>query len=133
MIYLIMLHNNLCGNPYFGLQRVHIYIQYDNIVQYTLSYCNYCNYTQFVFSITDVTHKTYPSRLVTTSQLDNYAVDNIIIQCVDDGPSDDRADNYSVSSHHQIVGRRRCRPVTTATSKCKWFILGENYLNSFII
>ncbi|XP_065894306.1 uncharacterized protein [Dysidea avara] len=65
---------------------------------------------------TDVTHKTYPSRLVTTSQLDNYAVDNIIIQCVDDGPSDDRADNYSVSSHHQIVGRRRCRPVTTATN-----------------
>ena len=51
-------------------------------------------------------------------QLDNEAEDNIIIRCVDDGPSDDRAD--SSSSHHQVIGRKRCRTVATiATSKCK--------------
>jgi len=64
-------------------------------------------------------HKAHPSRLTTTSsvnQLDNYAVDNIIIRCVDDGPSDDRAGNYSISSHHQVIGRRRCRAATTATT-----------------
>ena len=34
----------------------------------------------------------------------DYAVDNIIMRCVDDGPSDDRAD--SISSHCQVIGRR---------------------------
>ncbi|XP_065895728.1 uncharacterized protein [Dysidea avara] len=66
------------------------------------------------------THTAHPSRLITSNsvnQLDNYAVDNIIIQCVDDGPSDGRTDNYSVSSHHQVIGRRRCRPVTTTNIK----------------
>ena len=35
----------------------------------------------------------------------DYAVDDIIMRCVDDGPSDDRAD--SISSHCQVIGRRR--------------------------
>jgi len=50
---------------------------------------------------------------------DNEAVDNIIIKCVDDRPSDDRADNCSISSRHQVIGKRRCRTVNTATNKCK--------------
>ena len=50
------------------------------------------------------------------TQLDTHAVDNVIIRCTDDGPSDDRVDNYFISSHHQVIGRRRCRTVT-ATSK----------------
>ena len=50
------------------------------------------------------------------TQLDTYAVDNVIIRCNDDGPSDDRVDNYSISSDHQVIGRRKCRTVT-ATSK----------------
>ena len=60
-------------------------------------------------------------------QLENYATDSVIIRCVDDGPSNDRADNYSISSHRQVIGRRRCRPVTTVTSTntCKWHM--HNY------
>ncbi|XP_065894594.1 uncharacterized protein [Dysidea avara] len=66
------------------------------------------------------THNIHPTRLVPNSvnQLDTHAVDNIIIRCVDDGPSDDRADNYSISSHHQVIGRR-CRIVTTTTTTAK--------------
>jgi len=78
--------------------------------------------------LTDPTDKVPSSKLITTSsvnQLDNYAVDNIIIRCVDDGPSDDRAENYSTNSHNQAIGRR-CRTVTTNMStskKCKWIII----------
>ena len=55
--------------------------------------------------------------MTTTSsvnQSDSYAVDNIIMRCVDDGPSDNRAD--SISSHHQVIGRRRCRTVTITST-----------------
>jgi len=58
------------------------------------------------------TLKAHSSGLITTScvnQLDNNAADNVIIRCVDNGPSNDRTDNYSISSHHQVIGRRRCR------------------------
>ena len=80
-----------------------------------------------LLSLTATTHKAHRSRVTTTSrlsvnQIDNCAVDNIIIRCADDGPSDDRADNYSIHSHHQVIGRRRCRTVTTstiATNECK--------------
>ena len=68
----------------------------------------------FFLSPLATSHKAHPSRLITTSsvnQLDNYAVDNIIIRCVDDGPSDDRA--CSISSHHQVNGRGSHRAVTT--------------------
>ena len=51
-------------------------------------------------------------------QLDAHAVDNIIVRCVDDRPSDDRADNYSISNHLQVIGRRRCRTVTDC--KCNY-------------
>ena len=40
--------------------------------------------------------------------MDNCAQENVILRSVDDGTSDDRADNYSITSHHQVVGRR-CR------------------------
>jgi len=50
------------------------------------------------------------------NQLDNEAVDSAIFRCVDDGPSDDRAD--SISSHHQVVGRRRCKLISN-TNECK--------------
>ena len=43
-----------------------------------------------------------------TNRSDNCAEEDIINRCVDDGPSDGRADNYSITSHHQVVGRR-CR------------------------
>ena len=76
----------------------------------------------------DPTHQAHLNTTSSVNQLDNYAVDNIIIRCVDDGPSDDRADNYSISSHHQVIGRRRCRPVTTTTSnKCKWYMFNIQY------
>ena len=79
------------------------------------------------YSLVATTHKAHPARLITTSsvnQSDNCAEDNIIIRCVDGGSSDDRADNYSISSHFQVIGRRRCRTsattITTITdSKCE--------------
>ena len=55
----------------------------------------------------------------------DYAVDNIIMRCVDDVPSDDRAD--SISSHHQVIGRRcpyriaTTNASTIATNVCKWY------------
>jgi len=52
------------------------------------------------------------------NQLDDYAVDNIITRCINDEPSDAGAENYSISRHHQIISRRRCRTVT-ATNICK--------------
>ena len=78
-----------------------------------------CDITQNLFVInithlyllTGTSHTVHPARLITTgsvTQLDNCAEDNVIIRCVDDGPLDDKADNYSVTSHHQVVGRK-CR------------------------
>ena len=75
----------------------------------------------------DTTHSIHLPRLVApiiVNQLDSYATDNVITRCVDDGPSDDRADNYSISSHHQVIRRRRCRTITTATNKCECFLDG---------
>ncbi|XP_065894609.1 uncharacterized protein [Dysidea avara] len=89
----------------------------------TRDYKHFC-YLFNMISVTDLTNKLRTgfdhnhnyNRSSRVNQSD-YAVDNIIIRCVDDGPSDDRADNYSISSHHQVIGRRRCRTaVTTATS-----------------
>jgi len=68
-------------------------------------------------SHTGTTNKLHPSTVTPTSsdnQSESYAVDNIIMRCVDDGLSDDRAD--SISSHHQAIGRRRYRNVTTTTT-----------------
>ena len=73
--------------------------------------------------LSDTTRNIHPLILNmpnSVNQLDTHAVDNIIIRCVDGGPSDDRTDNYSISSRHQVIGRR-CRTVTTTTtdkSKC---------------
>ena len=67
---------------------------------------------------TATTPKAHP--LSTTSrvnQLENEAVDNIIIRCVDNGPSDGRAD--SISNHRKVNGRRRCRTVTATIDSCK--------------
>ncbi|XP_065894589.1 uncharacterized protein [Dysidea avara] len=67
---------------------------------------------------TDTTRNIHPLILNmpnSVNQLDTHAVDNIIIRCVDGGPSDDRTDNYSISSRHQVIGRR-CRTVTTTTT-----------------
>jgi len=60
---------------------------------------------------------TFTSKLVCDSQRPDqpdYAVGNIIMRCVDDGPSDDRTD--SISSHHQVIGRR-CK-TTITSSEC---------------
>ena len=64
------------------------------------------------------THIAYSSRLITTTKIDNDAIDSDIIQCVDKGPLDDKADQVNV------IGRRRCKLVnttttTTTTTKCK--------------
>ena len=40
------------------------------------------------------------------------------MRCVDDGAPDDRA---TISSHHQVIGRRR-RPATTVPNMCKWWL-----------
>ena len=92
----------------FRVVTCQIFTQWVTIVLYSLTY---------IFIIT--THTAHPTRITTSgvSQLDNYAVDNIIIRCVEDGPSDGAADNYSISSHHQIIGRRRCR--FAVTSNCE--------------
>ncbi|XP_065894258.1 uncharacterized protein [Dysidea avara] len=93
----------------------------------TRDYKNFCNLFNMISVMTDLpdklrkdpTHPPHPSRLITSSsvnQSDNYAVDNIVIRCVDDGPSDDRADNYSISSHHQVIDRRRSRLATTKST-----------------
>jgi len=53
----------------------------------------------------------------TTAQFNNCAApDSIITPCVDDVPSDDRADNHLISSHNS---RRRCKVATTVTNKSK--------------
>ena len=49
------------------------------------------------------------------NQLDNCAVESNVIRCFDDGPLDGAGDNKSIISHHQVIGRRRCRLVTTNT------------------
>jgi len=66
--------------------------------------------------LADATEKDYSSLTTASSinQLDSCAEDNVIIQCGDDGPSDNNADNYSISSNHHLIGRR-CRHLTTTT------------------
>ena len=58
------------------------------------------------------------NRKIEAFKIHNAAVDNVIIQCVDDGPSDDRAESFC--SHHQIVSRR-CRLVTAQSQKGRWW------------
>ena len=65
------------------------------------------------------------------TQLDTHAADNVIIGCTDDGPSDDRADNYSISSHHQVIGRRRYRTVTATTSKGNTEVISMNWYANY--
>ena len=72
-----------------------------------------------IHCFTGTVYKSHPSRLTTTYsvyQLETCAVDNIIIQCVDDGASDGRSDNCHIG--HWAIGRRRCRVVTTI-NQCK--------------
>ena len=47
------------------------------------------------------------------------AIDNIIIRCVDDGPSHERANNFSIRNHHRVIHGRRCRLVTSSYNKGK--------------
>ena len=71
-----------------------------------------------VIRITETKHK----RNYCVNQLDSHATDNVIIQCTDDGASDNRVDNYPISNHHQVIGRRRYRTVSTTTNKCEQWL-----------
>lgn len=61
-------------------------------------------------------------------EIHDAAVDNVIIQCVDDGPSDDKAESFC--SRHHIIGKRRCKLVTAQSQKGKWW--HRNKLNSVV-
>ena len=103
-------------------QHIHISLLLCCIQQLKTSYILY---TQINFLINNIfhlatatIHKAHPSStLSSVNQLDNEAVDNIIIRCVDYGPSDGRAD--SISSHRKVNSRRRCKTVTTPIDSCK--------------
>ena len=99
-----------------------MYMYYNNCMEHNSNNSSYSSWILFCSCVLIVTnHKVRPSRLTAASsinQLDDCAVDNIIIKCVSDEPSDDRADNYPISSHHQVVGRRRRAVTTSSTCKC---------------
>ncbi|XP_065900591.1 uncharacterized protein [Dysidea avara] len=79
----------------------------------TRDYKSFCCLFKMISVMPDLPDKlrtAYSSRLITTTKIDNDAIDSDIIQCVDKGPLDDKADQVNV------IGRRRCKLVNTTTT-----------------
>ena len=75
-----------------------------------------------MFFYTDINHKSTASKVVPPSnfyQFDDCVSDNVIVRCIDDGASEDRAENYSISGHGQVTSRRyRVQTSNAGTCKC---------------